>query len=313
MLRLIITINIIILCSIFAKAQSVDKISADEFLGINSDSVSNEATFKNLRSSLHVLKKLKIKSYRLTISLDASGTIQNEETILPLIKKLQKKQIRPIPVIDFETVKAKFPSDYYLTNFSRGKGFCNKYSQYFNIAELGNNYDKRLSLADTALTDTENYNKVAGLQLLSSLQGFIDGVKSLDTTFKIAVSLSDEHYFWLALLEKYKIDYDVIAYHRNIKNEEFFSKKANPEVSLKLITEVYRKPVWVTEFHCATPSNVIINPKEFIYKNIKKFQADFLPGVFFITDINANDYYKNLQLEKVNKQHLKLTAYTVAK
>jgi hypothetical protein len=266
--------------------------------GINSKIARGDNYKVDLSDQLNFLKKSKI--FRFKINLNAKGIADNENDFKFLLKKLDKMQIIALPVIELQKSNAKFLSDFYTLNYTLGRNFYYRYGDYLSVAELGNNFCDKIFLTDSLenLTDS-NYNSSTTQQLMATLVGFIDGIRSLDTNFNIAISLNDNRYALLDILKKFQVNYDIIAYQWKNPERDLSDTTKNYWADLSFIQNQYQKSLWITEFNLSQSETIekLISQRHLLSAILKKIVSQGIATGFFVNYYDDINVYKSLNAD----------------
>jgi hypothetical protein len=218
--------------------------------GINGHPLSQrDYSVQTLTYQIKYLKDLKVNSYRIDIRLNDKG-LANNARFIPLVKTLRENKISVLPVILFDhNLKDTLKQDTYDTNFQRGKNFCEKYDKYFSTVEVGNEEETQIILSSAFDgTKESHYDPEKTKLLMICLKGFTDGIKSVNPSKKIILSLGWIHFNYLHQLQNYDIKFDIIGYHWYSNMGDITIHKNYGNI-INYVYKKFRKPIWITEFN----------------------------------------------------------------
>ena len=197
---------------------------------------------------IKLLKDLKIDSYRIDAQLVDDGTVKNEDKFNTFIKKLIANKISPFVVLSVGGIKAGSKTEIFNNSFNQGKNFGIRISKNIPVIEVGNEFDTQIMKGAFDGTQESHYDLAKADALMMQLSGFIKGLKSVNPTIKVSLSVGWVHYYYLQLLQDYNINYDIIGYHWYSNMGNITDVKGYGNV-LKTVANRFKKPIWITEFN----------------------------------------------------------------
>lgn len=239
---------------------------------------------------LAFLRDLKLNHYRIDIPLNEKGLAKRDVSLNELIKKLKIHNISPMLVVFPREDKMEGDSaNVYQSYFSQGKNFAQRYAQFTNVVEVGNEWDLKVMIKNPHLdgTKSSHYQLTAAKNRMWLLAGFIDGLKSVRPSLKVSLSLTWTHWYYLDLLKQNQIDYDIIGYHWYSSMGDITKVRAPYGNILPMIKSKYNKEIWVTEFntYVGTKNASFEKQKDYIQRNLKELLNQKIIGGFFIYEL----------------------------
>lgn len=249
------------------------------------------------------LRHYNIDSYRFKFDLkmNSSGDLADFEHF---IGKLGKLKMTPVPIVELNNLTERFLSDYYFNNYTRGRNFCIRYGKYLNIVEVATDYYSNIA-GETDSTSAVA-NTWADKKYAAGIKGFTDGVRSVDSTFIIAISLPVRRFQLLNLLEQYDIAYDIIDYHLRTAENDLTDTSNNVLDDLKFLKDSYQKPLWLTAFSLPSINNDnVLQQRQILIDQMRHIFYNDLVVSFFL-DENADSekflrYKSKLDLKTKSK------------
>ncbi|MBE9585873.1 glycosyl hydrolase 53 family protein [Mucilaginibacter sp. JRF] len=242
---------IFILCICLGGAANAQRNSKIPFLwGVNGHPLTQKAYTKNLDQQISDILNLGVKCYRFDILTDAQGYAKREQGLQTLLKKLKDNNIRPLPVVMQSGLKGLSVDSIYSVSFTQGKNFAQRYGSTIDVFEVGNEEDnKMMNKGNPRGTKAADFNLPKAERLITAIKGFIDGFKSVKPTAKTTLSVSYIHYYYLQLLQDYKVNYDIIGAHWYSNMGNIKSAKVNGDDVLAVMRKRFNKTIWVTEYN----------------------------------------------------------------
>ncbi len=195
------------------------------------------------------LKDLNVNIYRIDVLVDDDGKARKEIDFIDILNKLKDNKIKSMPtVIPLGINGSKIQQ--YDQSFSQGQSFCQKYGSYFDVIEVGNEEDNA-SIINGSVDGSKlaHYNNNKLNNIIVKLKGFIDGAKSVKPSLKVSLSLSWVHFGYLDVLDQNKINYDIIGYHWYSNMGDPINTRTQYGNVLRMVSEKYKRPIWITEFN----------------------------------------------------------------
>lgn len=230
------------------------QINKEEFVwGINGHPLTQqEYNYKTLNDQIRFLSDLGVNYYRIDVPIAKDGQARNETYLLDLLDKLKASNIKPMFAI-FPKGNKNYSDSLavYQYYFSIGQKFVERYGKYLDVVEVGNEWDLKL-MKKNAMNDgrkASHYQTTLIGKQMWLLAGIVDGLKSKKPSLKVSMSLTWVHWYYLDILKRYKINYDIIGYHwysnmGNITNVTPPYGDILPKIEKK-----YNKEIWITEFN----------------------------------------------------------------
>ena len=294
---------IVALCLLFTGflpvfAQKDTNINYRTLIGVNGNMLFTSKNEYSVSNQIKILRKSKIGSYRFKLPLDDNGFVTDAQVLESFFSTLNKINVIAIPQIDVSTSNERFLPEYYSNNFKRGRNFCYNYGNYLNTIELGYNCDRESMISDSLDgSEQSHYNQTKTQQIMAALSGFIDGVHSLDTSIRVAIAVSDRHYFFLEFLNMFKVNYNIIALHFNDPEVDLNTNSYNLWNDLQFIKNRYNKSLWLTGF--SYPGDELRgkfqeNSYTLSTNTLKKLVVDGIIDRLFIDNNFKKSTYSNL-------------------
>ncbi|NII27327.1 DUF4214 domain-containing protein [Pseudoflavitalea sp. X16] len=228
--------------------------------GVSGHPLTQEPYLNNHALQADLIKELNASYYRIDISHNADGEVNNLSYFNAIITQTAAKNIQLIPIIfppDTATLYSYTVSEAETKGYLLGKGFASRYKQYFNYYQLGNEEDSKLlpTVSTPAGTLISDYSRTDRVPIwLSFLRGMITGVKEEDPTAKTIVTNGGwYHYGYFLLLDSAGIDYDILGYHWYSGIPDYLN------ILNTLQTTFASKEVWFTEVN-VQDSTILVTP-----------------------------------------------------
>lgn len=242
------------------------------------------------RDQMIYLSDLNVDYYRVDLRLTKTGLIYSDKIFFDFMDQLRSHNIKPMFALFPREDKMQGDSAVvYKEYYQQGKSFTQRYGSSLEVVEVGNEWDLKLMKRDDKLDGTKSahYNLENGKKRLWLLKGFIDGIKSVNPTIKVSLSLTWTHWYYLELLQAYNVNYDIIGYHwySNMGN---MTKVRSPYGNfLPKIKNTYKKAIWVTEFnaHRGTKSSSFEKQNNYVQENINDLLEQGIVSGLFIYEL----------------------------
>lgn len=276
----------------------------DMIWGINGHPLTSPA-YKgeaSIELQLNLLKEFQSSYYRVNIRTTEDGSVSvyknDEARWLELLDKAKKLDIKILPVFqlrnNFDEMTA---TQAYEDGKKRAKGFAERYGDYFDYYELGNEQDKLMVLKDSSGAKITHYNKDRFKVWAAYLKGMSEGVKEADPVSKSIInSAGRTKYGYFQLIKDAGIKYDILGFHWYSKtgtiNQPYYDDPGGEDV-LDVLYEKFKKPIWITE----------INQKDGVGKFPEDEQAHWTKN--FIKEVQNRPYIKAFFMyELIDQPHL---------
>jgi len=249
-------------------------------LGINGHPLSAEAYIQlGITDQIKMLKKMGMTWYKINVSVNADGSMQNIETFLPLQKLAKSNGINLLPSLSTAGLKfSDTEAQAYAKGKTSGSNFAAKYSQYFTTYHLGNEMEQEIILAGKSGQYTSNYDAKKFKVTAAYLKGMNEGVKAKDPGAITLVDASWLHYAYIQMLISYGVGFNVLSYHWYSDMEGAAAKAPYniPDITKKLSGLFPTKPIWFTEsnFRPKGLSTDEAKQKDFVNQFIAKCKAN---------------------------------------
>lgn len=209
--------------------------------------------YSTLNDQIQSLRDLGVNYYRIDVPINKEGKARNDTYFSALLLRLNAVGIKPMLALFPSGVKSENldSSAVYAEYFAVGRKFIKRYGGYLDVVEIGNEWDLKL-MKKNAMNDgtkASHYQSALIPKQMWLLAGIVDGMKKEKPTLKVSMSLTWVHWYYLDILRKYRINYDIIGYHwySNMGN---ITKMAAPYGDfLPKIAQKYKKEIWITEFN----------------------------------------------------------------
>ncbi|MBD1363074.1 glycosyl hydrolase 53 family protein [Mucilaginibacter sp. ZT4R22] len=227
------------------------QMPARQFIwGINGHPLTQVAYYYNIDAQISQINDLKLKSYRFDVLLDSNGYAKKEQLFNQLLIKLKSNGIMALPVLMQSGLKGLDNAAVYQKSYTQGQNFAARYAKYMQVLEVNNEADNKMMLpGDPSGTKKGDYNIQKSQKIIAAIKGFIDGVKSGNSTIRVTLSVSYIHYYYLQLLKENNVDYDIIGCHWYSNMGPIGAAKPNGDDVLAQMKNRFNKPIWVTEFN----------------------------------------------------------------
>lgn len=274
--------------SLFVGSSLIAQTPKQFVWGINGHPLTQEA-YKQATWDEQVLflEELGVKSYRLDVPLNTNGVIRHEVKFKQFVKQLNKSGITIFPVVFPKFNRNEDDSTVvYTALFNEGKLFCQKYYQSLDVIEVGNELEIGLlkQKGTTDGTKAGHYDLMKSRKLMWNLAAFIDGVKSVKPSIRVSLSLAWTHWYYLELLENYKVNYDIIGYHWYDNMGDITNVVKPYGDFLPGLVAKYGKEIWITEFNIykGTLNRSVEKQDLYLVNSLSKIlQQGIVSGFFF--------------------------------
>ncbi|AMR33518.1 hypothetical protein A0256_19870 [Mucilaginibacter sp. PAMC 26640] len=227
------------------------QISPRQFVwGINGHPLTQIAYSDNIDDQLDRINDLKLKSYRFDVLLDSNGYPKKEQLFAQLLTKLSANGVMPLPTLMQSGLKGSDNALIYQKSYLQGQNFGARYGKYLQVVEVNNEADnKMMGPGNPSGRNKGDYDTQKSQKIIASIKGFIDGLKSSNSTIKVTISVSYIHYYYLQLLKDNNVNYDIIGCHWYSNMGPIGAAKPFGDDVLTEFKNRFNKPVWVTEFN----------------------------------------------------------------
>jgi hypothetical protein len=276
-----ICLSIVVVCFC---CQCSGQISSERFVwGINGHPLTQLAYYQNIDDQIAQIKDLKLKSYRFDIPLDSNGYAKKEQLLNQLLGKLKANQITPLPVLMQSGLKGLDNTTIYQKSYIQGQNFASRYGKYLSVVEVNNEADNKMMLpGDPSGKKKSDYSTEKSQRIISAIKGFIDGLKSTNSTIKVTLSVSYIHYYYLQLLKDNNVNYDIIGCHWYSNMGPIGAAKPDGDDVLAEFKKRFNKPIWVTEFNYSkgTGKASFAKQSQYFMESIPDLISRGVTGVF---------------------------------
>jgi hypothetical protein len=256
--------------------------------GINGHPLTQKAYSDNLSDQIQSLNDLKVNSYRFDVLLDPEGYVKKESQFVDLISKLKNNNISALLVLMQSGLKGLNPADTYQTSYNQGKNFAGRYGQSISVVEISNEADNKILLPGnlTGLKSAD-YDMDKAQKIIAGIKGFIDGLKSVNPSIKVSISVSYLHLYYLQLLQDNNVNYDIIGCHWYSNMGDITNARAPVGNVLVRVSQQFKKPIWITEFNYGKGSLRVTyqKQKEYLYNTILQIMSQGVITGFFIYEL----------------------------
>lgn len=256
--------------------------------GINGHPLTQAAYANNWDDQFNRLKDLQVNSYRFDVLLNPEGIAKKDALFNKLLNRLKSNNIKPLPVISLSGLKGLDSASIYQTSYSQGKNFGEKYGGYLSVMEVNNEVDNKIMYkGDRPGTKASDYDPEKTTRILTSMRGFIDGVKGAAPLVRFTLSVSYTHFYYLDLLKRYKVNYDIIGCHWYSAMGDITNLKQPFGNVLTMLTRKFNKPIWITEFNQSkgTTNATFEKQNNYITTAIPKILAQKIIGGIYIYEL----------------------------
>lgn len=258
--------------------------------GINGHPFTQQAYNKRTwAEQLSFLKDLKVDYYRIDVPLANTGRSKNEAAFYAFVRQLKSIDVKPMPAVfpRIDTTVIDSLNTYNLY-YEQGKTFAKEYGDLIDVVEVGNEWETKL-IKSRKLDGTRasHYDLVKAKKRMWLLQGFINGMKTVKSSLRVSISLGWTHWYYLELLEKHHVNYDIIGYHWYSDMGDITNARKPYGDFLPTLKEKYRKEIWVTEFntHAGTVKHSFASQKDYIAKSIERILKHKVISGLFIYEL----------------------------
>jgi hypothetical protein len=231
---------------------------------------------------------LKVNSYRFDVLLDPQGNAKKESQFIDLLSKLKSNNISTLLVLMQSGLKGLDASDTYQISYNQGKNFANKYGDNISVVEINNEADNKMLLPGN-LTGLKaaDYDMMKAQKIIAGIKGFIDGLKSVNSSIKVSISVSYLHFYYLQLLQDNNVNYDIIGCHWYSNMGDITNARPPVGNVLLRISQQFKKPIWITEFNYGKGSLRVTSTKqrEYLYNTILQIMAQGIISGFFVYEL----------------------------
>jgi len=251
--------------------------------GINGHPLTQTAYYNNVDDQIHQINDLGLKSYRFDVLLDSNGYAKKDQLFNQLLGKLKANQITALPVLMQSGLKGLDNTSVYKKSYLQGQNFAARYGKYLSVLEVNNEADNKMMLpGDPSGTKKGDYNTEKSQKIIASIKGFIDGLKSTNSTIKVTLSVSYKHYYYLQLLKDNNVNYDIIGCHWYSNMGPIGAAKPHGDNVLDEFKTRFNKPVWVTEFNQSKGTGKVSFQKQnkYITESIPDLISRGVTGLF---------------------------------
>lgn len=250
-----------------------------------------EYKYKTLDNQIQWLKDLGVNYYRIDVPINSEGKARNDTYFLELLAKLKASGIKPMLALFPSGVdrSAQDSISIYNQYFALGEKFINRYGSDVDVLEVGNEWDLKLMKknAKNDGTKASHYQtQLIGKQMWM-LAGIVDGMKNIKPTLKVSMSLTWVHWYYLDILKRYRIKYDIIGYHW-YSNMGDITKTAAPYGNfLPKIADRYKKEIWITEFntHRGSKNISFVKQNDYLKNSLQRIVDQKVVRGFFIYEL----------------------------
>jgi hypothetical protein len=275
----------VVMLSLTAAAQ---KSTRNFVWGINGHPLTQQAYSNNLTDQIQSLNDLKVNSYRFDVLLDPQGYAKKEGQFIELLSRLKNNNIATLLVLMQSGLKGLDPEETYQTSYNQGKNFANKYGESISVVEISNEADNKILLPGN-LTGLKaaDYDMVKAQKVIAGIKGFIDGLKSVNPSIKVSISVSYLHFYYLQLLQDNDVNYDIIGCHWYSNMGDITNARAPVGNVLLRVSQQFKKPIWITEFNYGKGSLRVTyqKQKEYLYNTILQIMSQGIITGFFIYEL----------------------------
>lgn len=254
--------------------------------GINGHPITQQAYSKQTwKDQLSYLEDLKVNYYRIDVPLNNAGRPRNEQGLLAFLNQLKSIHVKPMLVfLPRENTTISDSTSLYQFYHNQGAVLATHYRSFLEVIEVGNEWDVKL-IKSRKLDGTKpgHYDLLKAKQKLILLKAFIDGMKSVIPTLNVSISLGWTHWYYLDLLQQFRVDYDIIGYHwYSDMGDITYARKPYGDF-LPRIKKKYNKEIWITEFntHAGTKKHSFDSQQAYIAKSLDRMlQHKAISGIF---------------------------------
>lgn len=237
-----------------------------------------------------LLKDLGVNVYRIDMPLISNGLARNDRMVVDFFDGLADINVKPMPVVfPSEKKGLKDSLDAYETYFSQGKSFAERYGDWIEVMEVGNEWDVRAMNANRNVDGMRksHYDKSLSREVMWILKGFIDGVKAVKPKMSISVSLIWTHLYYLDMLAYHGVDYDIIGYHWYSNMGNLFDVRPPYGDLLGKVKNKYKKEIWVTELNTKEGTRKIDEEEQekYLRINLEQLLEQGIINGFFIYEL----------------------------
>lgn len=243
---------------------------------------------KTYDDQIKYLKDLNVDYYRIDVLLHKSGLIRNEPGFSYFHNRLKDAGIKPFYVLMQYDILGDDSVFVYKENYKQGEQFALRHKNLSDVIEIGNEEDlKIIKSGDNDGTKASHYHSEKAQQLMWQLSGFIDGLKSIRPDIKISISLTWTHWYYLDLLQEYKVNYDIIGYHWYSNMGDITNVRQPYGNFLPHIAKKYNKDIWITEFNTfyGTKNTSEQKQHDYVKRNILALLEQGLVKAFFFHEL----------------------------
>lgn len=256
--------------------------------GINGHPLTQAAYANNWDDQFNRLKDLQLNSYRFDVLLNADGIAKKDALFNKLLNRLKTSGIKPLPVISLSGLKGLDSTAIYQTSYRQGINFGQRYGSYLSVMEVNNEVDNKIMYkGDRPGTRASDYDPEKTTRILTGMRGFIDGVKYAVSSVKFTLSVSYTHFYYLELLQRYQVNYDIIGCHWYSSMGDITNFRPPFGNILTMLTQKFKKPIWITEFNYSkgTTYATFAKQNDYITTAIPKILAQKIIGGIFIYEL----------------------------
>ncbi len=258
------------------------KVESALMLGVNGHPLNQEAYLAlTPAKQIELIANLGMKIYRIDVTVDPStGYMKMHDNFLELYRLADSAGIILLPMLPIDDLTfEETEQEARESGYRRGINFATTYKDYFDYYNVGNELDIDCILPDSVGTSEEHYDAKKFAVIAANLRGIIEGIRAVDNAAKTMVNTTWLHYGYLFMLENYGVEFDIIAYHWYDDMEETAAKHYDIPDITKLLTEMFTKQIWFTEFNIrnADGKESDLKQRDFLNTFIQKCRNN--PGV----------------------------------
>ncbi|WDF48321.1 glycosyl hydrolase [Chryseobacterium sp. KACC 21268] len=239
----------------------------------------------SFEQQMQLLKKNNFSYYRFEATFNPDGTIRyTNGTLTDLIAVAKKYNVKLLPSILIPSSEVlDSVSNVYEKGFTEGRKVATQNAKYFPVIEVGNEYNLRI-VKDGKIPEDGVfvYDTRKEVILMGYMKGFINGIKSVDKSVKILVGVALDDYHFFEEMKKFNIDIDIIGNNRYKPGDAAIFKK---------MYDVYKKPIWITEFNYPEGSTHadVSKQSKWVNENIKKLKSiKYIEAIFIYQLLDEN-------------------------
>lgn len=319
-MRKVYTLFLIAFATIWAYNVTAQKASHSFTWGINGHPLTQVAYTNNLEDQISQINDLGLKSYRFDVLLDSDGYAKKDALLTQVFKKLQANKIGALPVVMQSGLKGLDNGAIYKLSYRQGANFATRYGNYLSVVEVNNEADNKMMLpGNPSGTKSGDYDGEKSLKIITTIKGFIDGLKSINPSVKVTLSVSYIHYHYLQLLKDNNVNYDIIGCHWYSNMGPIYNAKPSGDNAIRQIQNRFNKPIWITEFNYSkgTVKATFAKQNSYITQSIPEMVSRGVTGLFVyelydqpaLRTRNINEAFYGLVFKDNAGNYIKKDAY----